>query len=152
MVVDPYDYHLSVVWGSDFFHKWIRFGALYLHLILMTREKALETIVVLALGAIVLSFWLEVDAALYVAVGLLSIAVISRSLTWWIGKVWLGFSHYFGMVMNTVIMFVLFYMFLFPISLFQKLFGGNQILKKKEGSYFHKREYLFTIRDIEKPW
>ncbi len=50
-------------------------------------------------------------------------------------------------------MFIIFYLFLVPLSFFQRLAGSNQILKKRDSkSHFHQRNHLFTQKDIEKPW
>ena len=119
----------------------------------MNREKSLETIVVLALASIIASLWLHISWIIYVAIGLLVVSIISKKLTTFIGKVWLSFSNYLGVVMNYVLMFVIFYLFLVPLSFFQRLAGKNQILNKRNGnSHFHKRNHLYSKKDIENPW
>ncbi|MBU2913423.1 MULTISPECIES: hypothetical protein [Reichenbachiella] len=119
----------------------------------MNRETALETIVVLALASLVASLWLEIGWLVYLSIGLLTLALISKRLTLVIGRVWLIFSRYLGVVMNYVTMFVIFYFFLVPVSFFQRLTGSNHILKKKKGnSHFYTRNHLFSQKDIERPW
>jgi large-conductance mechanosensitive channel len=119
----------------------------------MNREKALETIIVLAFASLIASLWLHVGWLIYVSIGLLAISFISKRLTALIGKGWLSFSNYLGVVMNYVLMFIIFYIFLSPLSFFQRLGGKNQILKKgKEDSHFYKRNHLYTKKDIENPW
>lgn len=119
----------------------------------MTEEKGLETIIVLALASLIAFLTFDVNWLMYLAIVFLIIAVVSKKLTLFIGKIWFGFSHYLGLVMNSIIMFLIFFLILTPLSFFQRLTGNNQILKKGNAdSYFYKRNYLYTKKDIEKPW
>ncbi|WP_308991280.1 hypothetical protein QLS71_001600 [Mariniflexile litorale] len=119
----------------------------------MNWEKSLETIIVLALVSLVASLWFDVNWLVYVSIGLLAMSFISKKLTIFIGKVWFAFSEYLGIVMNYITMSLIFYLFLCPISFFQRMFGANQILKKEENdSHFIKRNHLYTNKDIKNPW
>ncbi len=119
----------------------------------MKKEKAFETIIVLALAALICYLVYQEIWLIYISITLLIIPIISVKLSFIIAKVWFGFSNYLGLVMNYFIMFICFCFILVPLSFLQKLFGRNQILKKQEGeSYFHRRNHLFTSNDINKPW
>ena len=119
----------------------------------MKKEKAFETIIILALAALIGFLVFQKIWLIYLSVALLVIPIISVKGALVIAEIWFGFSDYLGLVMNYVIMFICFFLFLVPLSFLQKLFGANQILKKKEGdSYFYKRNHLFTSKDIDKPW
>lgn len=119
----------------------------------MNREKALETVLVLALASLLAYLSFEITWLLYISIGFLVAGILFKKLSLLIGKVWMSFAHYFGQVMNYVIMFIIFYFFLMPISFFQRLMGSNEILKKKEGnSHFYKRNHLFSEKDIQNPW
>ncbi|MBN2164796.1 MAG: hypothetical protein JW717_00800 [Marinilabiliaceae bacterium] len=119
----------------------------------MSREKALETIIVLAFVLLLIYLWRDIEWLIFVSAGLLILPIISKKATILVSKVWHGFSNYFGIFMNHIIIFIIFYLFLFPLSQLQKLSGKNQILKKKNSvTYFHKRNHLFSLRDIERPW
>ena len=153
MVACAFDHHIRAFRNIDIFYKRLGVGAIHLHVILMNREKALETIIVLALASLIASLWLDVSWLIYLSIGLLAISLVSKRITSVIGKGWLSFSHYLGLVMNYIIMFIIFYFFLFPLAFFQRLAGGNQILKRKKGeSHFHRRSHFFSGRDIENPW
>ncbi|ASV32417.1 hypothetical protein [Maribacter cobaltidurans] len=119
----------------------------------MTKEKGLETVLVLALVSLLVYVKFDLDWLLYVVFILLAIGILSKKLTLLIGKAWFTFSQYFGMVMNYLIMALIFYIVLTPLSFFQKLLGKNQILKKGTSeSYFHHRNHTFSLKDIQKPW
>lgn len=119
----------------------------------MKKEKAFETIIVLALVALIGFLVYDKIWLIYLSVTLLAVPIISVKIALFIAKIWFAFSDYIGMVMNYIVMFICFYIFLVPLSFLQKIFGKNQILKKQNGdSYFHKRNHLFTSEDINKPW
>ena len=119
----------------------------------MTREKGLETILVLVLASLILYLKFDAKWLVYLSLVFLVVSVISAKLTVIIGKIWFSFSHYLGMVMNALIMFLIFYIILTPLSFLQKLAQKNKILQKPNGeTYFHKRDHIYTSRDIDKPW
>lgn len=119
----------------------------------MEREKGLESIVALALVSLIAFLWLNINWLIYVAIGLLMIPLISKKLANIIGYLWFSFAEYLGTIMNYIIMFLVFYFVLFPVSLLQRLVGKNQILSKKgNNSYFHQRNYSFSEKDIDDPW
>lgn len=119
----------------------------------MKKEKAFETVIVLALATLVFFLLFDKKWLIYLAIVLLTTPIVSVKTALFISKIWFAFSNYLGLTMNFLLMFICFYLFLVPLSFLQQLFGGNQILKKKEGnSYFHKRNHLFTSKDIKRPW
>ena len=153
MVVGPLDHHICDLWHTHFSDQQLRFGTFYLYLILMNREKAFETIIVLALASLIISLWLQVDWLLFVAMAFLVICIVSKWASMAIAKVWLGFSHYLGVVMNFVLMFIIFYFILIPLAGLQRLFGNNQIRRKTNGTtFFHSRNHRYSGKDIDNPW
>ena len=153
MVVVTAHFHIRSVRYSYFPNKRFSFGSIHLYLVLMTREKALETILVLTLASTIAGLWFDKELFFFIAVGLLASVLISESLGKLIASGWLLFAHYFGIVMNYVIMFLIFYLALCPLAFFQRVFGHNHILRKREGhSHYVTRNHLFNKKDIEKPW
>lgn len=153
MVALTFNYNILIFRNINIFYQWLSIGSFHLLVILMNREKDLETIIVLALAFLIVSLWLDISWLMYLSIGLLTLSFISKRLTALIGKGWLSFSNYLGVVMNYIIMFIIFYFILFPLSFFQRRFNHNQILKKVKGdSHFHQRNHLFSIKDIENPW
>lgn len=150
MVVDAINYHFSDFWSINLFYKWFSISTFYLYFILMSREKSLETIIVLALVSLIISLWRDIHWLIYVSIGLLLVALASKKITNLIGKGWFGFSHYFGMVMNHIILFIIFFLFLLPLAQLQKLSRKKQ--RKDTTSYFRKRNHLFGAKDVERPW
>lgn len=119
----------------------------------MKREKAFETIIVLAFVSLIISQWANITWLIYVAIGFLAIGIISKGLSMAIAKVWFGFSHYLGTIMNYVLMFVIFHLILIPLALLQRLFGKNQLRRKTDDhTFFQFRNHQFESKDIDNPW
>ncbi len=120
----------------------------------MSKEKALEAIIVLALASLIASLFIKgLDWLIYLSIFLLSISFLSKKITVIISKGWYTFSDYFGIVMNYIILSIIFYLFLYPLSFFQRLAGKNHILKKRGGnSYFIIRNHQYSNKDIDNPW
>jgi len=121
----------------------------------MKREKHLETILSIILGLAVI-FWLTKNKYLLPAIIILVvIGLFSTYLTEKIHWLWMKISHIMGSVMSKVILSVIFYFFLFPISLLSKIFTKKNILQLKrtdEVSYYTSRNHQYTSEDIENPW
>ncbi len=119
----------------------------------VTREKALEAVVVLALASLIIAEWRDLSAWVYVSISLLVIGVISKNVTLWLGKFWFGLSHYLAVVTNFVVMLVIYHLILVPLALLQRMTGSNHLKKNETGdSYFHKRDHLYSHKDVDRPW
>lgn len=153
MVAGTINSYILVFWRANFLHQRFGIGSIYLYVILMSREKSLETIIVLVLASLIIYLLSDVSWLVYVAVCLLIFSLVSRKITTFIAKGWLFFAHYFGMVMNYLILIIIYYVILFPLAMLQRLLGKNQILKQNTtDSYFKKREHLFSQKDIDHLW
>ncbi|MAW94805.1 MULTISPECIES: hypothetical protein [unclassified Leeuwenhoekiella] len=119
----------------------------------MNIAKDQETLIVLSLAALIAFLKFELQLLLILAIGFLLIAILSKWLSHQISRLWLGFSFYFGLVMNYIIMFFIYFLILTPLALLQKLFGSNQLLKGKGAhTYFTERNHQHTFDDLKNPW
>jgi len=120
-----------------------------------TRVKDLETIIVLSIMLIVFSFVFHVDGLLFVAIGILALGVISKSITHQISRVWLGLAHRLGVMNTRIILSLIFYLFLTPIAVVYRFLGKNQIVVAKDESlrsYYTNCNKTFKRDDFEKMW
>ncbi len=120
----------------------------------MNRKTVLETLVVLALAALLFHLWLGHRWLLYLAVALLVLALIPNPLATLITKGWLKFSELIGAVMSRVVMTLIFFLFLTPIAFFYRLFNraAADHFRKKRDTYWRAAEEKFTKESFEKPW
>jgi hypothetical protein len=71
-------------------------------------------------------------------------------------KVWLGISHKLGTVVSKVLLTIIFYLVVLPVSLMRRVMGKDSMKLKlwKQGanSVFRVREHTFAKSDLEYPY
>ena len=121
-------------------------------------HKITQTLLVLALAfmAVHLFALRDVDSAnfLYVTIVFTVLALFPQFfLSGFIAKSWLKFGEAMSWVMSKIILGLLFYLFVFPISSLYRLLNKDlMMLKKRKDSYYTERNHLFEKKDIENPW
>ena len=119
----------------------------------MTRDKALETVLVLTLALLLASLWFNLSLLVYVAVGLLFVSLLLKPFAHAVAKVWMAFANLLSLVMNHLLLFAIFFFVLTPLALLQRLFGKSKFFNSaKSDSYFHKRNHQFSASDVDHLW
>ena len=119
----------------------------------MTREKVLETILVLVL-ALGVFYWIFRSPYFLLAAAIIgAIGLFIPSLASHIHWAWMKLAHGMGYVMSKVLLTVIFFVFLLPLAWLSKLFGKNSVqLKSGEKSYFKERNFTYTKESLENVW
>jgi hypothetical protein len=116
-------------------------------------ERALETLLVLAGGLIVLYWIYNKKIFLFTSILLILVGVLSPWLSQKISWLWLKFSEILGMIIPKVILVLLFFVFLLPLSVLYRLFKKDPLrLKRKNNSCFNERNHSYTAKDMENMW
>ena len=159
MVALAYHHRSASYWCFNCDWRWQCYGTFYLYTILETmnisREKSLESIIVIAGALLFIHFRYDVVELTYISFGLIVISIISKFATGVIAWLWFKFAEGLGYVMSKVILTVVFFVFLYPVSLLKKLFSGTDELKLKRmdtDSYFTTRDHKYLKEDLDKVW
>jgi hypothetical protein len=119
----------------------------------MNREKSLETILVLCTALVVVFLVTDIRHFLTAAVVLGVIGIFSKVLSHWIHLGWMKLSHILGAISGRVLLSLIFFVFLLPLSLLQKAFGKPTMLRQHGlNSYYKDRDKKYTAEDIENMW
>jgi Saxitoxin biosynthesis operon protein SxtJ len=121
---------------------------------MMSREKKLESILVITLGLTGLYFifkspgWLV--AALLVGAGSLASDWLLTHIT----RAWHRLARALGHVNGTILLSAVYYLILCPIAYFYRLRHPDalQLKKKDTGTYFTTRNHTYTPKDLENMW
>ncbi|HFA48643.1 MAG TPA: hypothetical protein ENJ95_06430 [Bacteroidetes bacterium] len=119
----------------------------------MERQKQLETCLVISTGLIV--FWFINGAKIFLTIALFIglIGIFVPALAKWINWAWYKISDIMGFVMSKVLLSIVFFGFLFPVSLLNKLFKKNPLqLKKQSDTYWTERKHKYSAKDLEDVW
>ena len=69
---------------------------------------------------------------------------------------WFGFSHLAGSIISTIILTMIYFIIVMPVSLIRRLLGFDPLMlgkfKKDSDSVMVRRDVSFTREDLEKPY
>jgi len=117
-------------------------------------DTSKSTILVICMGFLVLFLLFKWKWALYTSLGVgvvsLASSFMSRKIEW----VWMKLSEILGYIVPNILLTLIFFLFLFPISLLAKLFNkDNLMLSKKYKSYFiDTSDREMDVKSFEKTW
>ena len=119
----------------------------------MSNKKTTETILVLVIACLVL-YWIAGKKYLLTVAMVLGLTGIF--IPWLADKIhwaWMKLGSGLGYVTGRIILIIVFFLVLYPLSLMSKLFRKN-VVKMKPGisSYFKDRNYVYTRESMENTW
>lgn len=120
-----------------------------------TPDKVKETMLTLTTACVVAFLLTQSQSTvwLYAAVTLGLIGMFLDSISRFIHRAWFKLAEAMGFVMNKVILGLIFFVFLLPISLLKKLGSTDTLQSKPDNkSLFIIRNHTYTPRDFEKTW
>ncbi|OQP57249.1 hypothetical protein A3860_11880 [Niastella vici] len=119
----------------------------------MPRNKVLETILVLVL-ALVVFYRITNNRYLFgLAIAVGAIGLFIPALAEKIHLVWMKLAEGLGAVTSKIILTIIFFVILVPISFLFKAFGKNAVQKKAgSNSYFKERNFTYTRESLENVW
>lgn len=117
----------------------------------VTKEKYLETVLVLVLACLVIGY-LAKNNYFYLASFILGlIGLFIPFLAEWITFLWFKLSEGIGFVTSKILLSFVFFIILFPISLLKKLFTKNDKIATSDSNWVT-REHTYTKQDLQNPW
>ncbi|MCP9767457.1 hypothetical protein EGI22_06005 [Lacihabitans sp. LS3-19] len=91
---------------------------------------------------------------IYAALGVGVLSLMFDSVGDWILKGWMKIAEVLGFINTRIIMSLVFFVFLTPFALLQKLFSRSNFLslKDSEDSVFHTRDHQYKPEDFDNIW
>ena len=120
-----------------------------------SRHETLETIAILAAAALCLGVLFRTQILIYLALALLIIGIFVKRVAAAISHGWLAFGRILGRINATVILSLIFFLFLTPLAFFYRIFHGDfmEIRSDPERkSYFKSRDHVYSAADLKNPW
>lgn len=118
-------------------------------------KKTSDTIMVLAFAAIIFWFLTALKILIFIAAILLFLGIFFKGVAQKVSNYWLKLAEIVGGFNSKIILSVIFYAILLPVSLIYRCFHKDPLNINRtpsKMSYWHKRDYTFTSSDIENPW
>ena len=120
----------------------------------MKNQNNKEIILTIVVGLLVFFYffkllWLFNTALIIGILGVFS-DFIAEKIAW----VWLKFAEILGKINSTVLLSLIFFVFLTPLALLMKIFKKSDSLKLKKisGSVYDERNHTYVAKDLENTW
>ncbi|MBN2778417.1 MAG: hypothetical protein JXR36_12275 [Bacteroidales bacterium] len=115
------------------------------------KKRHIADCLVITAALIIIHIITKHDVYLYIAVGISVLAAFLPIFAKLVSYSWQFIGIALGFVVSKILLSAVFYLFLYPISLLQKLFSTkSSISKKKQKTYWIDKENK-TV-DFNKPW
>lgn len=154
MVANTNDYFFIATWNPNC--NWWRLcnSAIYLYIILEVMEQNIyKNILVIVSGFYLIGWIIELEALSIAAMSIGLVSIFFEKFAKAIDWLWLKLALGLGWVNSRILLTILFYVFLFPISLLARLFNGTSMkLKNQPSSMYHERNHLYTKEDLKDMW
>lgn len=119
----------------------------------MKSDTSKSTILVISMGFLALHLifswqWAAIVSFLVGAVGIIS-KLLSTKIEWG----WMKLSQFMGYIISNILLSLMFFLFLFPISLLSKLVSKDPLMLSKEyNTYFIDINKEMDKKSFEKIW
>ena len=113
-----------------------------------------KTILTISIGFLVVFLLLENKLFLQLSLIIGLIGIFSIYLSEKVEYLWFKLAELLGFIVPNIILSIVFYLFLFPISILSKLFSDKDLLKLKQQnkSTYIKTVKKFDSKSFENPW
>ena len=119
----------------------------------MDRNKTLETSLVLTTGFLLLYFITKNDVFLYISFVFGIIGIFIKPLAKCIAIGWFKLADILNYFVSKIILAVLFFVVLWPVSILYKISNKDKLrLKKFRNSNWIERNYVYSSSDLENIW
>jgi hypothetical protein len=120
---------------------------------LIKNQSSRLSVLVLSMALLAVSIVFGLKWAECVSLGTGICGIVSSRLSRYIEKGMLAVTKIMGYAVQTVLLAILFYLILFPVSLLYRLFNKDYLmLSSKYNSYFVDIKKDFEKDSFEKPW
>lgn len=119
----------------------------------MKTDTSKSTILIISMGFLILYLVFSWQWAVFVSLIVGVVGIISTFLSKKIEWVWMKIAQLLGYIIPNILLSIVFFLFLYPISLLSKLFSKDPLmLSKKYKTYFIEINKEIDKKSFEKIW
>ena len=119
----------------------------------MNKTKILETSLVLTTAFLVFYLITDRNYLLYISLGFGLTGIFVKPLAKWIAILWFKLAEILSFIVSKIIFGALFFLLLFPVAAFYRIFNKDKIkLKNSYSSMWNIKNHKYTSRDLENIW
>lgn len=120
----------------------------------MKKQNNKEIILTIIVGLLVFFYFLKLQWLFNTALIIGILGVFSDFVAEKVAWVWLKIAEILGRVNSTILLSLIFFVFLTPLALLMKVFKKSDSLKLKKlsGSAYDERNHTYMAKDLENTW
>ncbi len=122
----------------------------------ISKKQSSDTGMAIVLILLIITMLTENNVFVFISVIALIINMIFPNFYYPSAIVWLGLSHILGVIVSKIILTIVFFLLVVPVSVIRRLLGKDSLqlndFKKSNVSVMKVRDYKFSASDIEKPY
>ena len=120
----------------------------------MNNIEKLKALLVIVTGLSILYLIFDAKPFIYVAVGIGTASLLIPGIGTLIVKIWFKISEILGWFTSKVLLSVVFFLFLLPVSILWRLFSKNplNLKSRNKNTIFSDRNHQYTKSDLENIW
>jgi hypothetical protein len=119
----------------------------------MKKDKTTEALLVIATGFLLLYLLKDKDWMLYVAFGAGLIGIFIKPFARLIATGWYKLGDLLGFVVSKVVLTLVFFILLVPISFLYRLFNKDSLKRKNTyTSFWSERNHVYGANDLKNIW
>lgn len=116
-------------------------------------DKKYQSILGIVIGFLILYVLFDSRSLLYIALGVGLLCSISKLALDAVNKVWFKIVKFIGFINSYVVLGLVFFLVLIPVSFLYKVFKKDPLwLKNTRESLFREPNQVFEAKDLERPW
>jgi hypothetical protein len=118
------------------------------------KSHPIRTVLTISVGFMILSLTTQWGWLIYISLAVGIVGIFSNYLSKKIEFLWTKLAWLLSLIIPNIMLSIIFYLILFPLSLVSRLFGEKDplSLKNKSNSLFKRRKIPFTKDSFENPW
>lgn len=120
----------------------------------MKKQNNKEIILTIVVGLLVFFYFLKLQWLFNTALILGILGVFSDFVAEKVAWLWLKIAEILGRVNSTILLSLIFFIFLTPLALLMRVFKKTDSLKLKKlsGSAYDERNHTYRAKDLENTW
>ncbi len=119
----------------------------------MNREKTLEAILVIAIGFLIVFLIKHIQLFLYLSISVGLIGILVKPLAVFIAKLWYKLGDWLGWFVSKIVLGIIFYLVVLPVSTFYKFFNKDTLrIKRSNKSFWYEKNHKYISNDLKNSW
>jgi hypothetical protein len=117
------------------------------------KRKDIGSVIVVSFFLVILGYVKKIHLLMYAGIVIGILGILWRGFGETLHVLWMKLGELLGAITSRIILFLLFFLVLVPVSFFAKRSGKLSMQIKPDGnSYYKQSDHLYTKHDLENPW